>query len=129
MNETRYMIKISPVDKENSKWPCECGYFNEINDYGSNIIPVAKEKLFEHAYKTYEDAELGYKCSIGKYYSMPTLEYYKWWSEIKLLPKKERDRLILGQYEKVKGEYNVEIMTVDETWNDWVRVHNNKGGV
>ena len=125
MHETRYIIKITPVDKRG--WPCDCDYMGISGGCGSNLyLCETKEKLFNRAYKTYKGAEFGYKRQLGKYYSMPAIESWAWWDKVKLLPKKERDKLLMEQYEKVKDEYNAEIMTVDEAWDDWTNLFNNK---
>ncbi len=123
MSETRYIIKITPSDKEKRSWPCECDYMGRTGGCGSNLyLCETKEKLFNRAYKTYDGAEYGYKLQLGKSYSMPALESYEWWNSIKNLPKKERDRIVLEKYEEVKELYIAEIMTVDEAWKDWTNV-------
>ncbi len=123
MGEMRFIIKITPVDI--AEWPCECFYNGISYSCGSNLYPSeTKENMFKCAYKTLKGAEIGYKRYIGKYFGRPAIESCAWWDRVRLLPKKDRDRLLLKEYEKIKDRYNAEIMTVDEAWDDWTKVFN-----
>ena len=119
--EERYVIKVTWLS----------GHFCGISDYittryeaSTQFLPKPKDKelMYKYGYKSRKTAEACLKRTLGKkYISIPALKWWKMWDEkIRYLPKKKRDDFFVEQYEKIKDEYKVEIMTVGEAYDDLV---------
>ena len=129
-NNSRYIVKIFARDSKlfkDDEMMCTTYLAAGGKMYHANWRPDDDASdMYEHAFKTYEGAQIGCKRTMGLCFVPGNIpEHRAFMMHLKKHSRKEKDDHAFKMYEKIKDRYDISIISPEEALKDWTRMHNN----